>query len=391
MTNRALAVTYGTSVAVSGGASLLYPLLAVMAVDLAVPEEEIGLAMAAFFLPAIVLAPVFGTIADLRGRRWVLIFGLLLFGIAGSAAGLAPSFEWVLALRALQGVGMSALSPLTIVLISDLLPPERELGGQGMKVVFDRIGMILLPVIGGGLALISWRLSLSLFALTIPLAVAAYLWMPETRDPDGAADLRSYLRMIATAVRRPRLHLAFATGFLRFYLDTGLYTYLPILLALRYDAGPATIGWLVAASAIGSIATAMNAGRLRYRKAERMLAVAFGASAVAIGLAAAGVPLWVLFAATFVFGLANGIISPLQKSLLTQRTEPNLRGAVVSVDRVIQQVGKSIAPVLMGLVLVFGPIEWVFWSLCLASAAGALLLSAAEARARFGMRRIPAE
>src|SRR5690606_36083665 len=131
--------------------------------------------------------------------------------------------------------------------------------------------------------------------------------------------------------------------------------------------------------------------RLRHRKAERMLAVAFGASAVAIGLAAAGVPLWLLFAATFVFGLANGIISPLQKSLLTQRTEPNLRGAVVSVDRVIQQVGKSLAPVLMGLVLVFGPIEWVFWSLCLASAAGALLLTAAEIRTWLGGRRIAAE
>lgn len=335
MNNRAVGVAYGTSVAVSGGASLLYPLLAVMAVDLAVAEEEIGLAMSAFFLPAIVLAPVFGTIADLYGRRWTLIFGLLLFGVAGSAAGLAPSFEWVLAARALQGVGMSALSPLTIVLISDLMPPERELGGQGMKVVFDRIGMILLPIIGGGIALISWRLSLSLFALTIPLAVAAYLWMPETRDPGSSTDLRSYLRMTAAAVRRPRLHLAFATGFLRFYLDTGLYTYLPILLVLRYGASPVTIGWLVAASALGSIVTAMNVGRLRLFRAERMLALAFAASALAIGLAAADVPLWLLFGATFVFGLGNGIISPLQKSLLTQRTEPNLRGAVVSVDRVI--------------------------------------------------------
>jgi ACDE family multidrug resistance protein len=270
---------------------------------------------------------------------------------------------------------MSALSPLTIVLISDLLPPERELGGQGMKVVFDRIGMILLPVIGGALALVSWRLSIALFALTIPLALAAWLWMPETRSPGAPEGIGAYLRKTAAAIRRPRLHLAFATGFLRFFLDTGLYTYLPILLLLRYDGSPATVGWLVAVSAVGSIVTAMNAGRLRHLKAERMLALAFGASAVAIGLAAAVVPLWLLFVATFVFGLGNGIISPLQKSLLTQRTEPNLRGAVVSVDRVIQQVGKSIAPVLMGLLLLVGPIEWVFWSLCLASAAGTLLLA----------------
>jgi len=378
-TDRALGITYATSLAVSGGASLMYPLLAVIALDLAVSEEEIGLAMAAFFMPAIVLAPVFGMLADLRGRRRVLIFGLTLFGIAGAGAGLAPSFDWVLAMRAVQGIGMSALSPLTIVLISDLLPAEKELHGQGMKVVFDRLGMILLPVIGGGLAILSWRLSLSLFALTVPLAAAAYLWMPETRAP-GSQDLRNYLRNTLLAAKRPRLHLAFAAGFLRFFLDTGLYTYLPILLAFRYHSSPATVGWMVAASAVGSITTAMNAGRLKRFKPERMLSAAFAASAAAMAPAALDAPLWLLFAAMVVFGLANGVISPLQKSLLTQRTEPNLRGAVVSVDRVIQQIGKSIAPVLMGLLLITAPIEWVFWALCLAGTAGAIILLGAEFR-----------
>jgi len=113
-----LALAFATSVAVSGGASLLYPVLPVLAVGLQVDPTRIGLAMAAFTAPAVVLAPLFGMIADLRGRRWILIFGLALFGVAGSAAGLAPSYSWLLALRALQGVGMSALSPLTIVLIS---------------------------------------------------------------------------------------------------------------------------------------------------------------------------------------------------------------------------------------------------------------------------------
>src|ERR1700693_3850331 len=123
----ALALAFAASVAVSGGGSLLYSVLPVLAADLAVAPARIGLVMAAFTAPAVVLAPLFGMIADLRGRRWILIFGLALFGLAGSAAGLAPSYSWLLALRALQGVGMSALSPLTIVLISDLVPENREI------------------------------------------------------------------------------------------------------------------------------------------------------------------------------------------------------------------------------------------------------------------------
>ncbi len=380
---QALALTFGSSVAVVGGASLLYPVLTVIATDLGVREEEIGYVMAAFFMPAILLSPVFGVIADLHGRRRVLIFGLALFGIAGSAAALAPDYGWVLALRALQGVGMSAMSPLTIVLISDLLPAERELHGQGMKVVFDRVGMILLPVVGGGLALLSWRASFLVFALTIPLAVVAYLRMPETVRP-GTETLGPYLRRTISAVRQPRLVTAYGTGFLRFFLDTGLYTYLPLLLALRYQTSPAIAGLLVAMSAAGSIVTAASIGRFRHVQAEWMLAAAFLASAAAIAAIALGAPIPVLFGAAFLFGLGNGVISPLQKSLLTQRTEATLRGAVVSADRVIQQVGKSIAPVLMGLLLVAGPIEWVFWSLCLASSAGAAILLASERATRAG-------
>jgi MFS family permease len=375
-----LAITYGASVAVSGGASLLYPVLPVLALDLQADEQQIGLVMAAFFAPAIVLAPIFGVMADLHGRRWIMIGGLALFGIAGAAVALAPSYAWVIALRVLQGVGMSAISPLTIVLISDLLPPERELQGQGLKVVFDRIGMVLLPLLGGALAALSWRYSLLPFLLTVPLAIAAFLWMPETtgRRPQG---LRDYTRRTLQAIRAPRLTTAFFTGFLRFFLDTGLYTYLAVFLALRYGASAATAGWLVAVSAAGSIATALTVGRLQRIAPERVLAAAFLASALALGLVAAAPPLWVMAAAVFVFGLANGLISPLQKSLLTQRTPPSLRGGVVSVDRVIQQIGKALAPVLMGLLLLAGPIEWVFWSLCAASAAGGLLLAIRRAEA----------
>jgi MFS family permease len=373
-----LAIAFAASVAVSGGASLLYPVLPVLAGDLQVAENEIGLAMAAFFAPAILLAPIFGIIADLRGRRWMLILGLALFGLAGSAAAFAPSYAWVVGLRAIQGIGMSAISPLTIVLISDLLPRERELRGQGQKVVFDRIGMIVLPVLGGALAAFSWRFAFAPFFLTVPLAAIAYFWMPETSQP-GTDNLRQYLGRTLRAVREPRLVTAFATGFLRFYLDTGLYTYLPLFLALRYGASAVTAGWLVATSACGSIVTAMSIGHFHGKhRAERLLTVAFLASAVALGMIALDLPLWVIAVAAFIFGLGNGLISPLQKSLLTQRTEPNLRGGVVSVDRVIQQIGKSLAPLLMGLLLLVAPIEWVFWSLSIASLVGALALAGTD-------------
>ena len=369
-----LAIAFGASVASVAGATLLYPVLPVLAADLAVDEARIGLVMVAFTAPAIVLAPLFGILADLHGRRWMLVFGLTLFGLGGGAAAFAPSYDWVLIWRAIQGIGASALLPLTIVLISDILPDDREIQGQGIKVALDRVAMIVLPLVGGALAILSWRAAFVPFFLIALLALAALLWMPETGRP-GQDSLREYLARTSRAIREPRLTLAFATGFLRFFLDYGLYTYLPILVAFRYGTTPVIIGVLIAASAAGSIVTAITIQRIYGRFAtEKLLALAFFASAIAMALPALGAPLWLVAIGMLLFGLGNGWISPLQKSLMTRRTPPELRGGVIAVDRVIQQIAKSSAPALLGLLLLVAPLEALFWIMCAMSALGTLAL-----------------
>jgi len=374
--NPPLAISFAASVALMSGATMLYPVLPVLAADLGVDDARIGLVMVAYTGPAIVLAPLFGLIADLYGRRWMLILGLALFALAGGAASLASSFEWLLFCRVLQGVAMSALTPLTIVLISDLLSEDQEIHGQGFKVAIDRIAQILLPLLGGALALISWQAAMLPYLLVLPLSLAALLWMPETRAP-GTETLREYLVRTARALREPRLTMAFATGFLRFFLDFGLFTYLPLLIALRYGAPATTSGWLIAVCAVGSIVTAVSVGHIHTRQPpERLLALAFFASAAGLAIIAMGQGLGLAAFAALLFGLGNGVISPLQKSLLTRRTPANLRGGVVSVDRVIQQIAKSAAPALMGALLLVANLETVFWCLAALSALGTLALIA---------------
>src|SRR3954464_10422655 len=88
-----LAIAFATSIAAVSGATLLYPVLPVLAADLAVDESRIGLAMTAYTAPGLVLAPAFGILADLHGRRWILIIGLVLFGLAGGATAFAPTYD----------------------------------------------------------------------------------------------------------------------------------------------------------------------------------------------------------------------------------------------------------------------------------------------------------
>jgi len=61
-----------------------------------------------------------------------------------------------------------------------------------------------------------------------------------------------------------------------------------------------------------------------------------------------------------VFGLANGVISPTHKSLLTQSAPGKLRGGVVSADRVIQNISKTVSPPIAGLVFGLSNVQGVF-------------------------------
>ncbi|HLG70912.1 MAG TPA: MFS transporter [Chloroflexota bacterium] len=364
-TRRGLAIAFSTSVAVVMGVNMVYPLLPPMMAELRLDKSSLALVMTVYTLPAIFLAPVTGALADLWGRRPLLIGGLALMGLGGIAVALAPSLIWVLAARIVQGVGASALSPLTILLLSDLTESEaaREASAQGLKVVLDRVAIAAVPAAAGLLALRSWRLAFGLYALTLPVALLSLAWLAETKPPERRS-VRGYVGSLGGIGRRPRLLIAFGAGSLRFFLDYGYFTYLPLFLTLAYHSSPAVVGLLLACFAAGAMLTASQAGRIsRGRDPAHLLFVGFvlsGAALIAVPVlrteALAGVCL-------FVYGLGNGLISPFQKNVLTRSSPPEIRAGVISLDRLLQQVAKTVSPAAMGAIMLVASTQTVFWIL----------------------------
>ena len=348
---RSLSLVYASSVLVIMGVNLIQQVLPAMIDPLGVTDAEVGLVIAVYTAPAIVLAPLLGVASDRWGRRPLLAGGLLLFGAAGTAVAFAPDFRWVLALRVVQGVGFSAVIPLTIVLIGDLLEGHREVSGQGMKVFIDRVGELVLPPLGGVLALVGWRWPFLSYAAAVPLGLLVVAWMPETRGTTMTSPGR-YLRDVARVVRDPRLLLAFAAGFLRFFLDYAFFTYLPLFLVRTHGMSTAGAGLLRSFHALGAMVTSSQAGRLAasWDKGGLVLG-AFIVSGLAL-LAVSFAPGTGVMAPVLIFyGLANGVISPMQKSLLTQNAPLELRGGVISLDRLTQQIAKTAGVSGIGLLL----------------------------------------
>ena len=373
---RALSLVYATSVALVMGVNFIQPALPAMTQPFGVSDAAIGLVMTMLTAPAIFLAPFFGVVADLFGRRPLLAWGLILYGIFGAAIAFAPTFTWLLFFRAMQGVAYSAVIPLTIVLIGDLLDGDHEIGGQGLKVFLDRVGYLVLPPIGGLLATIAWYWPFTIYILTVPLGIAAFFWMPETKG-NRRGGTKAYLGDMLRLTRHPRLLVAFAAGFLRFFLDYGFLTYFPLFLVRTHGISTATAGLLYTFFSVGAMITSSQAGRLAAgRDKAHLLFAAFLIS----GLAVIAVPLlpgvWLVGSALFFYGLANGVISPMQKSLLTQNAPTELRGGIVSFDRLIQQVSKTTSTSIVGILLISASLPTIFWFLGILSLISVVLMAA---------------
>jgi MFS transporter, DHA2 family, methylenomycin A resistance protein len=132
-----------------------------------------------------------GTLGDLFGRRRVFCLGMLVF-IGGSiGCALAPMIAWLIAARAVTGVGAALEVPATLALLSVAFPERAQAArarALGIWASMNGFAFIIGPLLGGVLAdTLSWR---SLFAVAIPVALAAVvlaLGLPESEIAGGHA------------------------------------------------------------------------------------------------------------------------------------------------------------------------------------------------------------
>jgi EmrB/QacA subfamily drug resistance transporter len=134
-----------------------------------------------------------GSLGDRHGRRRMFVFGIGLFTVASALCAVAPTVEFLIGARMLQGVGGALLTPGSLAMIEASFVKgdrARAIGAwSGLAGVTTAIG----PLLGGWLVdAVSWR---AIFLINLPLGVLVmYLasrHVPETRDPTATGKLDS--------------------------------------------------------------------------------------------------------------------------------------------------------------------------------------------------------
>lgn len=147
-------------------------------------EIQLIVSMPALFI--VITNLFFGKLAERFGARALTMLGLVLYTVGGSAAGLFDSIWAVLIMRALVGVGVGIIMPLSTGLLTYYFPPERREGLMGLSSAANQLGGVVATLLAGVLANISWRLSFAVYLMGLISIVLCLVFMPNDRIRGGA-------------------------------------------------------------------------------------------------------------------------------------------------------------------------------------------------------------
>jgi len=357
---------------------------------------------AAYMLTMTVTLPIHGKLADLYGRKPVMLAGIAVFLGGSFLCGRAAGMTELILFRAVQGIGAGAIQPAALTIVGDLFDIHQRARVQGLLAAMWGFAGLIGPVLGGAIVhWLSWRwvfyinippglacAGVLLFAyhekverwehrldfagavllsITVVLALLAarsraeaamfvpaaavclalFLWT-ERRAPEPLLPLDLFTQ--------PVMAVASASGALVGAAMISVVTYVPLYVQSVLAGSPTEAGGAVAPISVGWPIASTLSGRLLPRIGYRLpicggLGVASGAALMLAILLRPGIALWVPMLLTFVYGMGLGfantpLIIAVQSSVPWER-----RGIATASTMFSRTIGGTLSVGILGGVL----------------------------------------
>ncbi|MEO6881664.1 MAG: MDR family MFS transporter [Mycobacteriaceae bacterium] len=362
-----------------------------------------------YLLAQAVSVPIYGKVADLYGRKPVMLFGIGLFLLGSVLCGFAWSMPALIVFRAVQGLGAGAVQPMSITIAGDIYTLAERAKAQGYLASVWGISAVVGPTLGGVFSeYVSWRW---IFFVNIPLCLVAAVTLRRRLheqvvrrehhiDKLGALLLTvgatlvvlgllegdeawpwiswvsfavlggGLLLLVAFVVVEQRVpepvlplwvlrrRLLLVTSLVAAGVGAivlGLTSYVPTFVQTVLGHGPLVAGFALATLTVGWPLAASQAGRLYLRYGFRVTALLGGVVAVlGTGLVAtvsAQTSVWAIAAYCFVIGLGMGLVASPTLIAAQSSVGWSERGVVTGTNLFSRSLGSAVGIALFGAIV----------------------------------------
>jgi MFS family permease len=303
-------------------------------------------------LTIIPMALLTGLLSRLVSRKRLVYAGILFYVLGGAGGGLAQSIPFLLAMRAVLGIGVGILMPLSTGIIADLWSGHEKTRIMGYASASNNLGGIIATLLSGLLAAVSWRASFLIYLLGAPVCLLTFFFMPEQRPTPSHAG--------KTGPGAGGLGFYALWGLGMFLLMAAFYT-IPVNIALYLQEnglGDSRMAGLAMAVMTGSsFVTGLSFGRLN--KSMGTWLPVFSLSVFALSFYGLSVfpALFPLFGCLILNGVGLGVLAPSIMVGVTRKTTKSSGTAATSVVASFLFAGQFASPLITGgaSLLLFGP------------------------------------
>lgn len=368
--------------------------------------EHLSWVVTSYILASTVVAPLYGKIGDLYGRRNTVFVSVGLFLLGSALCGIANSMTFLILARALQGLGGGGLFVLALSVIGDVIPPRERGRVQGLFAAVFSVASVVGPLLGGwfveaftwhwifyinipfgalavaGFAIafkptgrrvkhkIDWwgalTLSLTLASLTLATSLGSQLgWTSPSLIALIVLAVVSLVAFVMIERRAPepllplglfKMNVFWVTSAMGFIVGAAMFggvTFLPIYLQVAKGVSPTVSGWLLVPMTFGILFASTTAGRYMGRTGRYRLLPLLGTSFIVIGMMLLSTitpntpnTLFAIYLA--IFGAGMGSIFPVVTTAVQNAVSREVMGTATAAGLMFRQVGGSLAVALFG-------------------------------------------
>lgn len=346
-------ITFGVLISASG-ASIIWPFQFIYVSEvLGKPISTIATLVSLSSLFALASSPLGGTVADLLGRKRVMITAQVMHGVAFLILSQANTYVWFLIPMAMIGMAMPLFSVGSDAMMADMIPPENRSSAYSILRMFNNTGVAIGPAIGGMLVSKSYQTAFY-FAAAGMLVFGLYLaiFTRETLNKDVVSENKhesdiftGYLRVIKDT-RFDAFVFAFAIGVMAPML---LWMLLAIYAKDYYGVSEARYSWIPITNAIMCVTLqvfvtrAFRNVRVEYTIITGMFLYATGVGSVALMSNFTG--FWI---SMVIMTFGELVLIPTATKYIADIAPADLRGRYMSFYWLAWGLSRAVAPMLGG-------------------------------------------